>query len=494
MSKNANLVAARRPRAIGLLAGGVIGGGWAARFVLNGIDVKLYDPAPGAVERVQETLASARRAFRRLTWIPLPAEGALTVVNSVADAVHDADLVQESAPERLDIKQELLAAASRETRPETLICSSTSGLKPSLLAAGLDHPERFLVAHPFNPVYLLPLVELCGAHSTAPEMLTCAAEIFQSVGMHPLVVRKEVDGFIANRLQEAMWREALWLVHDDLATVQEVDDAVRYSFGLRRAVIGPFRVGGGGKGMRNFLEKWGPQLKGPWSKLTEVPDLTDAFLNKLAEQSDARAENLSGSELERQRDDCLVAVLQGLRSQCYGAGETLARWEQGLRDHIPQPASRSGPLLMPTLELPSDWVDYNGHITENRYLQLCGIATDNLLTYVGIDAHYRSKFGSYYTVETHLSHLGELHAGDRVQVLTQVLGADDKRLHLFHVLSREGDDKPAATGEQMLVHVMSGSGRSGAVQGDARQRLLKLAQSHTELPHPERAGASIGLR
>ncbi|MCC8939221.1 3-hydroxyacyl-CoA dehydrogenase [Bradyrhizobium sp. Arg68] len=326
----------RRVRAVGLLGGGVIGSGWAARFLLNGVDVRLYGPSPSAVERVQKKLDNARRAYRRLTLVSLPPEGALTVVNSVADAVHGVELVQESAPERLGLKQQLLAMASQAAAPETLICSSTSGLRPSLLQSGMEHPDRLLVAHPFTPVYLLPLVELCAGQATAPEALARAAEIYRGVGMHPLVVRKEVDGFIANRLQEAMWREALWLVHDDLATVQEVDDAIRYSFGLRRAIMGPFCVAGGGTGMRQFMEQWGrPGLKWPWTKLTDVPELTDVFLDKLAEQADARGENLPSLELEQKRDDSLVAMLQALRAQGCAAGETLARWEQGLSDRVP---------------------------------------------------------------------------------------------------------------------------------------------------------------
>ncbi|MGY4485394.1 3-hydroxyacyl-CoA dehydrogenase [Bradyrhizobium sp. LM3.2] len=290
-------------------------------------------PSAGALERVEKILLKARRAYRRLTQVPLPPEGSLTVVESVADAVRDVELVQESAPERLDLKQPLLAAASRAAAPDTLICSSSSGLAPSLLQAQMNHPERLLVAHPFNPAYLMPLVELCAGQHTRPETLARAAAIYRSVGMHPLVVRKEVDGFIANRLQEAMWREALWLVHDGVATVQEVDDAVRYSFGLRRAILGPFRIGGGAVGMRRYMEQWGPMLKCPWTKLTDVPELTDAFLDRLAEQSELQAsvENLTFPELEEKRDDCLVSVLQALRTQRYGAGETLARWEQVLR-------------------------------------------------------------------------------------------------------------------------------------------------------------------
>ncbi|MCK1614601.1 3-hydroxyacyl-CoA dehydrogenase [Bradyrhizobium sp. 136] len=335
MAESSNFTSKRRPRAVGLLGGGVIGGGWAARFVLNGVDVRLYGPSTGAVKRVQEMLANARRAYGRLTEVPLPTEGTLTVAESVKDAVHDVELVQESAPETLELKQQLLAAASRAAAPETLICSSTSKLRPSLLQAEMDHPERLLVAHPFHPVHLLPLVELCAGQCTAPEMLLRAAEMYRSVGMHPLTVRKEVDGFIANRLQEAVWREALWLVHDDVATVQEVDEAVRYSFGLRRPILGPietYRMAVPKVSGRRAMEVLGASLKSRVSKLTEVPELTDALLDKLAEQLDAQAGNMTVSDFERKRDDCLVAVLQALRDQGCGAGKTLVRWEHELRD------------------------------------------------------------------------------------------------------------------------------------------------------------------
>ncbi|MVT76420.1 3-hydroxyacyl-CoA dehydrogenase [Bradyrhizobium cajani] len=330
----------RLPQAVGLLGGGVIGGGWAARFVLNGVDVRLYDPVPNAVEHVQASIDKARRAFRKLTQVALPPEGAITVVDSVEKAVRDVEFVQENVPERLELKQQLLAQACRAAAPETLICSSTSMLRPSLLQAQMPRPERLLVAHPFQPVYLVPLVELCAGKHTAPEMLPRAEGIYRAVGMHPLVVRKEVHGFLANRLQTAAWREALWMVHDGVATVQEIDDAVRYSFGLRRPVLGPiltYFVGSGETSMQAFLRKWGPGSTES-SKLEAPPEYTDAFLNMLAEQADAQAsaENMSITKYQEMLDDGLVGVLQGLRSQHCGAGETLARWEQSLRDRVPK--------------------------------------------------------------------------------------------------------------------------------------------------------------
>ncbi|MGY3361766.1 3-hydroxyacyl-CoA dehydrogenase [Bradyrhizobium sp. GM0.4] len=320
---------------------GVIGGGWAARFMLNGVDVKLYDPAPDAAERLHERLEKARRAFAKLTQVALPPEGSLKIVGSIAEAVRDVEFVQENAPEKLELKQQLLAQACEAAAPETLICSSTSMLRPTLLQAQMRRPERLLVAHPFQPVYLVPLVELCAGERTAPAMVPRAEALFRAVGMHPLLVRKEIHGFLANRIQTAAWREALWLVHDGYATVQEIDDAVRYSFGLRRPVLGPIQtyyVGSGETSMRAFLKKYPP---GPGSKesskLETVPDYTEAFIDMMAEQSDAQAEaeHMTFREYQQMLDDGLIGVLQGLKSQNCGAGATLAQWEQSLRKRVP---------------------------------------------------------------------------------------------------------------------------------------------------------------
>ena len=306
-----------RPRTVGLLGGGVIGGGWAARFLLNGVDVRLHDPAPGAERGVAQALENARRAYGRLTLAPLPAEGSLVFAGSVEEAVAGADFVQESAPERLELKRELLAAADRAAPAGAVICSSTSGLRPTELQAGLARPERLVVGHPFNPVYLLPLVEVCGGRQTDAATVERAAAVYRSVGMHPLHVRTEIDGFVADRLLEALWREALWLVHDDVATVAEIDDAIRYGAGLRWAYMGTFltyRIAGGDAGMRHFLSQFGPALAWPWTKLMDVPELSEDLIDKLAAQSDDQADGRSVRELERGRDDALVALLQALRA------------------------------------------------------------------------------------------------------------------------------------------------------------------------------------
>jgi len=230
------------PGAVGLLGGGVIGAGWAARFLQSGADVRLYDPDPDAERKVNEVLENARRALRRLTLAPLPAEGSLTMAAEPEDAVDGAGFVVESAPERVELKQELLARADAAASADVVFTSSTSGLRPTVLQERMRHPERMVVGHPFNPVYLLPLVEICAGERTAPATVVRAVQVFRSVGMSPLVVRTEIDGFLADRLLEALWREALWLVNDGVATVSEVDDALRMGPGLRWAAMGTFET------------------------------------------------------------------------------------------------------------------------------------------------------------------------------------------------------------------------------------------------------------
>src|SRR4051812_41936807 len=483
------------PGTVALIGGGVIGGGWAARFALHGIDVRLYDPAPDARHAVGEVLENARRAARRLTLAPLPAEGAVTFAASLEEAVDGAGFVQESAPEREGLKRDVLAAASRAAGPDVVIATSTSGLRPSRLQADMEHPERLTVGHPFNPVYLLPLVEVCGGERTAPETVERAAAVYGAVGMSPLLLRREVDAFVADRLLEALWREALWLVADDVATVEEVDDALRLGAGLRWAFMGPFmtyRIAGGTAGMRHFLEHFGPTLKLPWTKLTDVPELTAAFVDKVVAQSDAQAAGRDRRALERMRDDCLVALIQGLRSHDVGAGAVLAAHERALFAATPAPpaAGESAPLRLHATVVAPEWIDYNGHAHESTYLRVFGDTTDALLRHIGLDLAGGS---SYYTVETHLSHLGQARADERLHTTTQLLGHDAKRLHLFHALYRTDDDALLATAEQMLLHVNARAGRAAPADPALVERLERIARAHADLPRPERAGRAIGM-
>lgn len=305
-----------------IIGGGVIGGGWAARFLLNGHDVAVFDPDPEAERKISEVLANARHALPALYDKPLPKEGGLVFAGTLEDAVTGADWVQESVPERIEIKHKVFA----EIGACPILASSTSGFKPSELNA---NGAAVIVAHPFNPVYLLPLVELAGD----PELTVKAAEILRTIGMYPLTLRKEIDAHIADRFLEAVWREALWLVRDGVATTEEIDEAIRMGFGLRWAQMGLFetyRVAGGEAGMRHFMAQFGPCLKSPWTKLVDVPDFTPELVDLIADQSDSQSGHLSIRELERLRDDNLVGIIRALRNSGSGAGGVVAEHERHL--------------------------------------------------------------------------------------------------------------------------------------------------------------------
>lgn len=487
------------PARAACIGGGVIGAGWVARLLLSGVDVKLFDPDPEAGRKVEAVLANARRAWAGLFGTLPQAPGRLELAASLADAVAGAPFIQESVPERLELKQRVLAEIEAAAPKDALIGSSTSGLLPSDMQAGMRHPGRLVVAHPFNPVYLLPLVEIVGGKATAPAALEQARDVYAALGMKPVVIRREIEAFVGDRLLEALWREALWLVHDDIASVEEIDDIIRYSFGLRWAQMGLFqtyRIAGGEAGMRHFLAQFGPCLAWPWTKLMDVPDLDEALVGKIADQSDAQAGRLSIRDLERIRDDNLVGILQALARQGggagWGAGEEVVRQREALR----QRAGGAQAAPLESLRLPVDeaWIDYNGHMTEHRYLDVLGQATDAVLREIGADAAYVAAGHSFYTVESHLVHKDQAYPGDEIRVQSRVLGADDKRLHLFHELFAVKDGRLLATGEHMLLHVDAGAGRAVAAQGPVHERMQALARAHAGLALPPQAGRSIGRK
>ena len=318
---------AELPARAAVVGCGVIGAAWAARMRLRGIDVAVYDPSPTASEVLDAVMADAVAAWAAL-GLATDQVGSLAVVDSIAEAVDGAGLVQESVPERIDIKHSTLAAIDDAAQLDALVASSTSGYQPSDLATAMNHPERFVVAHPFNPVYLLPLVEVVGGNQTSLGTIDRAMDTYRALGMHPLHVRKEIDAFIADRLLEAVWREALWLVNDGIATTEEIDDAIRFGFGLRWAQMGTFetyRIAGGEGGMRHFMAQFGPALKWPWTKLMDTPELTDDLIDTIADQSDAQAGDRSIRDLAQERDRNLVAILNALEGVGAGAGQTLAQ-------------------------------------------------------------------------------------------------------------------------------------------------------------------------
>jgi carnitine 3-dehydrogenase len=307
---------------------GVIGAGWVARLRLRGVDVRAYDPAPVAETVLAEVFDNAARAWRLLDLEPShDSIGSLVICASIAEACAGAELVVESVPERLDLKHATLTQIDGSTDPSALIASSTSGFMPSVLAEPLAHPERLVVGHPFNPVYLLPLVEVVAGAKTSDASVERAMALYSALGMHPLRVRTEIDAHIADRLLEAVWREALWLINDGIATTEEIDDAIRYGFGLRWAQMGLFetyRIAGGLGGMRHFIAQFGECLSWPWTKLMDTPELTDELIDTIAAQSDAQSGAYDVRELERIRDANVAAILLALEQNHWGAGRTIA--------------------------------------------------------------------------------------------------------------------------------------------------------------------------
>ncbi|GLX16271.1 L-carnitine dehydrogenase [Pseudomonas straminea] len=297
------------------LGTGVIGAGWIARALAHGLDVHAWDPAPGAEAALRTRIANAWPALEKQGLAPGSSMQRLRFFADLDACVRDADFIQESAPERLDLKLDLHARISAAARSNVIIGSSTSGLLPSEFYAEAQHPQRCVVGHPFNPVYLLPLVEVVGGERTAPEAVQAAISIYSALGMRPLHVRKEVPGFIADRLLEALWREALHLVNDGVATTGEIDDAIRFGAGLRWSFMGTFltyTLAGGDAGMRHFMAQFGPALKLPWTYL-QAPELTEALIDDVVAGTGVQQGQRSLAELERYRDDCLLAVLNAVR-------------------------------------------------------------------------------------------------------------------------------------------------------------------------------------
>jgi len=495
----------RQVKTLGLLGTGVIGAGWAARALHFGIDVIAADVNPQMESWLRGAVDTAQGALSRLTLAPLPPPGRLEFTTDLTAMERGADLIQENIPENLELKQRVLAEASTHAPADVLIASSTSGLMPSDLQRDMHAPERLLVAHPFNPVYLLPLVELVGGARTSVEALDAAASFYTEIGMHPLRVRREIPGHLTDRLQEALWREILHLVNDGIATTGELDDAIVYGPGLRWAAMGTnliYHLAGGETGMRHMLRQFGPCLKWPWTKL-EAPELTEQLIDRMVEGTQAQAAGRSIRELERLRDECLLAIQQVLRQYDIGAGATLRALEERLyrragraaEGHFqssPQSATEE-PLRLVDTRVRPEWVDYNGHMTDSRYLQLFGDATDVLLRHAGIDAQYRKSGRSFYTVESHLTHGTEVRALEPVYVLTRVLAVDDKRVHLFHSLLRGRDAAAVATGEQIYLHVDTAAGKAAAMDASVRGRFERIAAAQAHLPAPREAGRRISM-
>lgn len=296
---------------VAVVGTGVIGNGWITRFLANGYDVVATDPADGAEERMRRAVQNAWPYVEELGL----AEGAsidrLVFEKDLPTAVAKADFIQENVPEVEDLKESVLKDIDANAKPDAIIASSTSGIKPSYLQRGLRYPERFVVAHPFHPVYILPLVEVVPGQATTTRHTDRATSFFEGMNMKPLLVRNEIEGHIADRLIEAIWRESLHIVNEGIATTEEVDQAFIYGAGLRYSQYGPFltfHLAGGEGGMRHMLKQFGPALKKPWTKL-EAPELTDELHDRVVAGCEEQSGECTLSELDQNRNEFLVKLL-----------------------------------------------------------------------------------------------------------------------------------------------------------------------------------------
>ena len=299
------------------IGAGPIGAGWTAHFLARGYDVTAY------LHDVAET--DAFMSILNTAWISLTdlglADGAsrdrLRIVTDLKEALDGAEFVQESGPERLDVKQALYAKMGTLLRPSVVIGSSTSGLMMSDIQADCPTPERTVIGHPFNPPYLLPLVEIVGGKKTAPEAVAWAGDFYKIAGKAPLMMKKEIPGFVATRLQEALWREALHMVANGEASPEDIDRALRFGPASRMAVQGQcmaFHVACGEGGMAKNLDQFGPALKLPWTRL-DAPELTPALRNAMVDGCRDMAGSESFKTMAAERDQKIARILKVVRQK-----------------------------------------------------------------------------------------------------------------------------------------------------------------------------------
>ena len=292
---------------------GVIGCGWASHFSGQGIKVHAWDPDSKSEDLFKRTVEQAWPSMEKLGLANGASPDLVIFHKKIEEAVENCSLVQESSPERLELKQELLSTIDKACSTDCVIASSTSGYLVSDLALNCSvAPERVVVGHPFNPVYLLPLVELVAGPQTSVSAMDRAEDIYSNSGKTVLRLEKEIDGFIADRLQEAMWREALHMVANGEATVEQLDLSITAGPGLRWALMGPmltFHLAGGEGGMAHMLDHFGPSLQSPWTRL-KAPELTEHLRNAVVDGCSEEAAGRSVADLVIERDKGLTAIIQ----------------------------------------------------------------------------------------------------------------------------------------------------------------------------------------
>ena len=301
-------------RTIGIVGAGLIGAGWASWFLARGFDVRASDTGEGKEKFLRGLVADVWPILSKLGLAKGADQKRLTFHATAAEAAKGSDFIQESVFERLELKQQVIAEIDAVLPADRIISSSTSSYEPSLLQANCRHPERVIVGHPFNPPHLVPLVEVVGGKKTDPAAVDWALAFYDSVGKKAIRINKEIRGHYVNRVQEAMWKEAIHCIAEGIVSVEDADIGIAYGPGLRWALMGPsftFHLGGGPGGMKYFLEQMGPHIGENWQKLGN-PKMTPELHQKLIEGTKTQAAGRSYQELVRWRDEKLADLLNAI--------------------------------------------------------------------------------------------------------------------------------------------------------------------------------------
>ena len=301
---------------VAVIGTGVIGAGWIIRCLAHNKIVYAFDKdlklKKNLVKEIKRTWPFVKKLFNKKT---------LNLKNfkyftSIEDTLKDADFIQECATENYSLKTKLMSSISKYSKKNAIIASSSSGLLPSRIFSKCKYPERGLIGHPFNPVYLLPAVEIVPGKKTSKKFINQAKKFYQSISMNPIMIKKELPGYLSDRLQEALWREGLHIINEGYATTKDLDRAIEDGPGLRWSLMGTFltfHLAGGKSGMKHMLEQFGPALKLPWTKL-KAPNLSRKLINRLIEGTKKQSKGKTVAKISNIRDEYLVE-LQKLRKK-----------------------------------------------------------------------------------------------------------------------------------------------------------------------------------
>ena len=297
---------------IAIIGTGVIGSGWTLRLLAKKKEIYIFEPSIKQKKFLLDEIKRTTKSLKNFYKISTISTKKLYFKKTIRDAVKDVDLIQENVPENEKIKKKIVKEISKWSKPNAIIASSSSGLLPSRIQSACKNPARFIIAHPFNPVYLLPLVEIVKGKKTKLDFIKKSEIFYRSLGMIPLIVKKEVEGYLSDRLQESMWRESLHIINENIASTDDLDKAIIHGPGLRWSLMGTFltfHLAGGKQGMKHMLNQFGPSLKLPWTKL-KAPKLTKKLSNRIIKGTKKQSKGKSIKELTTIRDNFLIDLLK----------------------------------------------------------------------------------------------------------------------------------------------------------------------------------------